>query len=74
MNAITSKPWEDMAMRAGIIHIQHFLTLFDNIGTTAALVRDPEHPQTLFVAKSPLEAVTWAKKFLSAAEWSQVSR
>jgi hypothetical protein len=73
MNAITSKPWEDMAMRAGIIHIQHFLTLFDKIGASAALVQDPEHPQTLFVAKSPLEAVAWAKTFLSADEWSQVS-
>jgi hypothetical protein len=57
MNAITFKPWEDMAMRAEFFHIQHFLTLFDNIGTAAALLQDPEHPQTLFVAKSPLEAV-----------------
>jgi hypothetical protein len=73
MNAITFKPWEDMAMRAPIVHIQHFLTLFDNIGASAALVQDPEHPQILFVAKSPLEAVAWAKKFLSADEWSQVS-
>ena len=62
-----------MALKAPISHIQHFLTLFDDIGASAALVQDPEHPQTLFVAKSPMEAVVWAKKFLSVNEWSQVS-
>jgi hypothetical protein len=35
--------------------------------------KDPEHPQTLFVAKSPWEAVRWARKFMSADEWSQIS-
>lgn len=60
-------------MRTPIAHIQHFLTLFDNINASAALVQDPEHPQTLFVAKSPWEAVRWARKFMSADEWYQVS-
>jgi hypothetical protein len=74
MDAVSFKPsFEDLAIRTPIVHIQHFLALFDNISASAALVQDPEHPQTLFVAKSPWEAVRWARKFMSAEEWSQVS-
>jgi hypothetical protein len=74
MDAAGFKPsLEDMAMRTPIVHIRQFLALFDEIDASAALVQDPEHPQTLFVAKSPWEAVRWARKFMSAEEWSQVS-
>jgi len=60
-------------MKAPIAYIQHFLTLLNDINTSAVLVQDPHHPQTLFVAKSPFAAACWARKFLSTDEWSQVS-
>ncbi|KAH8798641.1 hypothetical protein F5884DRAFT_758708 [Xylogone sp. PMI_703] len=62
--------FEDVAMRTPFTYIQHFLALFDTIGTSATLVQDPDHPETLFVAKTPLAAVRWVKSFLSANEWS----
>jgi hypothetical protein len=61
--------WTDRAMKADITHIRGFLLLLHKYRFAACPFGDPDHAQMLFVAKSPEDAVRWARKFLSEEEW-----